>query len=337
DKWTRQGDVPGARAILEEAHAANPRSEPIVLAAVKLETAAGQHARALALLERARETDFGGGGAGTARVWMKSAVLLRELARADDALALARTATARFPAFHKLWLVQAQLEQQLGRTQDARQTLSRALKSCARVPELWAAAAQLELAAHGNATRARAILERARVYVPRSPALWLAAVRVEAAESDAVARTLLARALQECPAAGALWAEAIVLEPRALRKAKSVDALKHVDAHDPAVTVAVARLFWSERRVDKARAWFGRAAAADPDYGDAWAWWLRFEREQHAPDAQAVRAVEDACVRAQPRHGHYWPIVAKDPANARLATRDVLHKTAELLATTRQL
>ncbi|KAJ2802475.1 U4/U6 x U5 tri-snRNP complex subunit Prp1, partial [Coemansia helicoidea] len=245
EKWARQADVPGARVILEEAFAANPASEAIVLAAVKLESETGQHARALALLERARSTRFGDAAAGSAaatgtpRVWMKSAALLRQLGRTAEALQLATQGAAHFPAFPKLWLVKAQLED----AGEARQTLSRALKQCPREPVLWAAAAELERQAAGGATsaRARAILERARVYIPRDPALWLAAVRLEAHESIDAARALLARALQECPRAGALWAEAVLLEPRAQRKAKSVDAMRSTDARDPHVTIVVAR------------------------------------------------------------------------------------------------
>ncbi|KAJ1728184.1 U4/U6 x U5 tri-snRNP complex subunit Prp1 [Coemansia biformis] len=369
EKWVHQGDVPGARVILEEAFTANPASEAIVLAAVKLESETGQHSRALKLLERARATGFASSNGGeqmamgTPRVWMKSAVLLRQLDRADEALKLAGNAVELFPEFHKLWLIKAQLED----VPVARQTLSRALKKCSREPVLWTAAAQLELQSQQrNAARARAILERARVYIPREPLLWLEAVRLEAGENMDAARAVMARALQECPRAGMLWAEAILLEPRAQRKAKSVDAMRSTDAHDPFVTVVVARLFWSERRVDKARLWFERAARADPDFGDAWAWWLRFELEQRslarisspvadgalpATDGDATAAtadgappadvhiarIETACAQAAPCHGQYWPQIAKAPANARLATKDVLYKVADFLGSTRQL
>jgi pre-mRNA-processing factor 6 len=66
------------------------------------------------------------------------------------------------------------------------------------------------------------------------------------------------------------------MEPRPMRKARSVDALKKCD-NDPAVIVAVARLFWFERKIEKARTWFSRACKLDPDNGDAWAWWFKFE------------------------------------------------------------
>lgn len=52
--------------------------------------------------------------------------------------------------------------------------------------------------------------------------------------------TLMAKAMQECPTSGILWAEAIFLAPRPQRKSRSVDALKKCE-HDPHVLLAVAK------------------------------------------------------------------------------------------------
>ena len=41
-----------------------------------------------------------------------------------------------------------------------------------------------------------------------------------------IAKAVLSRALQECPNAGILWAEAIFMAPRPERKTKVVDAIK---------------------------------------------------------------------------------------------------------------
>ena len=73
--------------------------------------------------------------------------------------------------------------------------------------------------------------------------------------------------MQECPASGRLWAEAIESASRPARKTKSIDALKKCE-HDPYVLLAVARMFWSERRISKAREWFKRCTKVDPDFGD---------------------------------------------------------------------
>lgn len=37
------------------------------------------------------------------------------------------------------------------------------------------------------------------------------------------------------------------------------------------------RLFWSERKVTKSREWFHRTVKIDPDFGDAWAFFYKFE------------------------------------------------------------
>ena len=50
----------------------------------------------------------------------------------------------------------------------------------------------------------------------------------------------MAKALQECPSSGLLWAESIFMESRPQRKTKSVDALKKCE-HDPHVLLAVAK------------------------------------------------------------------------------------------------
>ena len=70
------------------------------------------------------------------------------------------------------------------------------------------------------------------------------------AENPKAATQLLSRGLKECPKSGLLWAEAIRQEPRAQRKAKSVDALKKCE-NDPIVIATVAMLFWDDRKIDK--------------------------------------------------------------------------------------
>ena len=114
----------------------------------------------------------------------------------------------------------------------------------------------------------------------------------------------------------AIWAE-----PRPTRKSRSADALRKA-TDDPLIICTVARLFWAERKVEKARTWFGRAVAADRDVGDAWAWWVKFER-QHGT-AEHVEEVVKGCVGAEPRHGQAWQSVAKDDANRGKGVREVL-------------
>jgi pre-mRNA-processing factor 6 len=74
--------------------------------------------------------------------------------------------------------------------------------------------------------------------------------------------------------------------------------------------------------VEKARSWFQRATAADPDYGDAWAFWYKFESALGLPEQQEF--VIESCVAANPRHGDRWPRVAKALENEKKSTREIL-------------
>lgn len=177
--------------------------------------------------------------------------------------------------------------------------------------------------------RARALLEQARLKNPGQPALWLAAARTEARAGNAkAAEAVLARALQACPDSGAVWAESIRAAPRPARRSRSVDALKRCN-DDPAVVAAVAQLFWGERKVEKARSWFDRAVTLDPDVGDHWALYLRFEAAHGTPEAAA--AVLERAVAAEPRHGERWQALAKDPVNAHQPLGTLLKKLAQTI------
>ena len=74
------------------------------------------------------------------------------------------------------------------------------------------------------------------------------------------------------------------MEQRAQQKTKSSDALKACD-NDPHVILAVSRLFWRDRKEEKARSWCNRAVTLDPDLGDAWGNYYAFEL-QHGTEEQ---------------------------------------------------
>jgi tetratricopeptide (TPR) repeat protein len=114
-----QGDVHSARTILSEAFKANPNSEQIWLAAVKLESECGEHDRARMLLKKAREQ------APTPRVWMKAAVLERQLDNLTEALELVKQGLEKYPTADKLWMMRGQLEEALNQASEARASLAK--------------------------------------------------------------------------------------------------------------------------------------------------------------------------------------------------------------------
>lgn len=108
-----KGDVPAARGILSLAFQANPNSEEIWLAAVKLESENSEYERARRLLAKARAS------APTPRVMMKSAKLEWALNNLDTALKLLKEALEMFDDFPKLWLMKGQIEEQQNMNEQA--------------------------------------------------------------------------------------------------------------------------------------------------------------------------------------------------------------------------
>ncbi|CAF0850805.1 unnamed protein product [Adineta steineri] len=319
-KWLA-GNVPAARETLSAGFQANPNSEEIWLAAVKLESENNEYTKAISLLTKARLN------APTARVYMKSVRLywcLNDLSAAKQLLDEALKAYGDFP---KLWMMKGQIFAQHGPTgfEAAREAYLEGIKRCPTSIPLWLLLIQLEID-NGQLIKARANLEKARLRNTMIPELWLASVRLEVnAGNVQQAKVMLARGMQECPAAGILWAEAIFMEARPQRKSKSVDALKKCE-HDPYVLMAVSKLFWSERRIDKAREWFNRTIKLETDIGDCWAAFYKFELI-HGTEQQQMD-IKQKCVSFEPRHGELWCRIAKDVKNWKLKTGDIIELCA---------
>lgn len=73
------------------------------------------------------------------------------------------------------------------------------------------------------------MVERARLKNPKNDQLWLEAIRIELrAGLKDIALAMMAKALQECPNSGILWAESIFLEAIPQRKMKSVKYINYL-------------------------------------------------------------------------------------------------------------
>uniref|UniRef100_A0A8D0TAT8 Pre-mRNA-processing factor 6 n=1 Tax=Sus scrofa TaxID=9823 RepID=A0A8D0TAT8_PIG len=287
-KWLA-GDVPAARSILALAFQANPNSEEIWLAAVKLESENNEYERARRLLAKARSS------APTARVFMKSVKLEWVLGNLAAAQELCEEALKHYEDFPKLWMMKGQIEEQEELMEKAREAYNQGLKKCPHSTPLWLLLSRLEEKI-GQLTRARAILEKSRLKNPKNPGLWLESVRLEyRAGLKNIASTLMAKALQECPSSGELSSDPPLRTP----------AWAPPSASD--------RLFWSERKITKAREWFHRTVKIDSDLGDAWAFFYKFEL-QHGTEEQREE-VRRRCENAEPRHGELWCATSKDIAN----------------------
>jgi len=276
----QSGDVDKARYLLQQAFSRNPDSEAIWLAAVKVETESQQVERARILLQTARQR------ASSARVYMKSAKLERIVGNRDASLQLINEGIKLYPNDWKLQLMLAQhytVEIKPPSYERARDIYRKALSNAqiASQATMWICYARMELLASPTAySKARSILETGRHKLSSSDVMWLESIRVErlAANQQSI-DSMLSRALQQCPTSGILWSHAIEYESAVKRKARSFEALKRC-TNDVHVFTAVARLFWHDRKISKARSWFERAVNANQDIGDAWAYYYKFEAEQ---------------------------------------------------------
>ena len=352
EKW-QAGEIDDARRVLGRAFHQNPNNEEIWLAAVKLEADAQQVDQARELLSTARQE------APTERVWYKSAAYERQLGNIDVALDLVLQGLesrvvdkkeTRFPRSSKLWMMKGQIYEDKGMVPQAREAYAVGTRSCPKSVPLWLSAANLEQKA-GVIIKARSVLDRARLQNPKSPELWAESVKVELSSTPPniqQAKVQMSKALQECPKSGLLWSVNIWnLQPRTQRKPQALEAIKAAD-QDPVLLVTVARIFWGERKLDKAMSWFEKAIVVDSDLGDAWGWYLKF-LIQHGTDvsptyhpqhtskgnrltdlAQEKREdVISKCVATEPKHGEIWQRIRKDPKNAFLSTEEVLKRVVE--------
>jgi pre-mRNA-processing factor 6 len=335
EKW-QAGEIDNARRVLGKAFNQNPNNEDIWLAAVKLEADNQQIDQARELLKTARQE------APTDRVWTKSVAFERQLGDVDAALDLVTQALQLFPGTAKLWMMKGQIYEGEGKLPLAREAYSTGTKACPKSVPLWLLFSRLEEKA-GMIVKARSVLDRARLAVPKSAELWTESVRVERrANNISQAKVLMAKALQEVPTSGLLYSESIWhLEPRTQRKPRALEAIKKVD-NDPILFVTIARIFWGERRLEKAQNWFEKAILLDSDLGDTWAWYYKFllqhgtevsctttrdkfrefEANMHLQEKRAD--VIAKCILSEPRHGEIWQSVAKDPKNATLGTEQIL-------------
>jgi len=315
EKW-QAGEIDNARRVLGRAFNQNPNNEDIWLAAVKLEAENKEPEQARKLLEQARQE------APTDRVWMKSVAFERQAGDVDAALDLVNQALQLFPGSAKLWMMKGQIYEADGKIPQAREAYGTGTKACTKSVPLWLLYSRLEERV-GNVVKARGVLDRARLAVPKSPELWTESVRLERrANNISQAKNLMAQALQQVPTSGLLYTESIWhLEARTQRKPRALEAIKKVD-NDPILFVTIARIFWGERRLEKAQNWFEKAILLDSDIGDAWAWYYKFLM-QHGTDEKRADVIAKM-ILSEPRHGEVWQSVAKDPKNAGKSQEDIL-------------
>lgn len=337
--WLR-GEVNQARNVLAQAFEENPETEGVWLAAAKLEWENNESERARVLLQRARER------APTRRVYMKAALLEREERNPEAAMKILQEGIAKYPDYAKYYMMGGQIISEdspktKSTLEKARKFYQRGLQACSGNAVLWILASKLEENAAqfvaGDAavakmagTKARSLLELARLKNSNVPELWLESIRLEMRVGNTkLADTLMARALQDCPKSGKLWAEQLRMANRSDQKRKAADAIQRCP-EDVHVIVAVASLFGQDGKDAKARKWFDRAVQVDRDHGDAWACYYAYLAQRK--DEEHMEKVKEQCVAAEPKHGEIWTSVTKDMQHRHKSTAEHLVLAAQRVA-----
>ncbi|KAI4124504.1 MAG: hypothetical protein LQ338_004767 [Usnochroma carphineum] len=319
------GDVDGARIVLGKAFNQSP-SENIYLEAINLEARNGQIDQARDLLAQARQE------AGTDRVWIKSVHFARTHDNNETALDLVTQALQLYPSQWKLWAQKGQIYSAQHLIPQAREAYATGTRACPKAVPLWILLSQLEETQAGSVVKARSVLDRARAANPKNERLWLESVRLERRAGNlSAAKNLMARALQptECQKSGPLWAERIWhLEPRTQRKPLSLEAVKVVES-DPTLFTTVARVFWAERKLEKAATWFEKAVLVDADWGDTWAWYWKFLL-MHGTEEKRGDVLEKLRL-AEPRHGEVWAGCRKEVGREGWGVERVLEEVVRVL------
>jgi pre-mRNA-processing factor 6 len=319
EMW-QAGNAKGAREVLGRSFGQLPGNENLYTRAVDFEVDAANYEQARTFLEIARNS------AATDRIFMKSAVLERQLGALEAALDICNQGLQTWPGSWKLHAVKGQIYESTSKLKEAQEAYSLGTRVAPKSPILYILLSRIH-EKQGAVVKARSTLDRGRQQNPKNENLLCEAVRLERRQSNInAAQKIMAAALQECPSSGLLWAEKIMhLESRTQRKPRALEAIKKVEK-DPQLFVVVARIFWAERRLDKAASWFLKAVVLDPDYGDAWVWYYKF-LEQHGTEEKRAEVLSKAVV-AEPRHGEIWQAVNKDPGNFRKGPEEILKLAA---------
>ncbi|EEA05028.1 pre-mRNA-plicing factor 6, putative [Cryptosporidium muris RN66] len=311
------GDIEAARCTLSKAFTADIKDkEAIILAAAELERDVGEFHRARVLLEKARSHSS------TVNIWTHSIQLERQLREYDKAISICIEAIKFHNYIPDLWMIYGQIYCDKGTDflDQALDIFEKGLLLCPNSVDLWLAATDI-LIGKKDWKKARTMLDRARLKNPKTPELWLATIRLEeSAGNSSITQQIMSKALRECPSSGILYAEAIFLESN-IRRSISLLALERCE-NDPYVISAIARLFWNDKDIPKARKWFNSALKIDDKIGDTWIYYIAFEISLGDEDSQ-ISALQ-SCINSNPYKGIMWNKVVKRVENWNLKCADKL-------------
>lgn len=237
------------------------------------------------------------------KAWKQAALLELSQGNLEAAKHTLLTGIEKYPKYARLYLLLAGLETDLAAKLAA---LDLGTRQCPEADKLWTLTARLE-EAQGTAIRARFLLEKARRHC-QSDKVWTASATLEFRLGNIKAgQMLVIEGLRKFPRSGELWAEAIRQEPRQTRKAKAVDAMEKC-SESAEVMLEAAKLFWEDRKLEKARLWFKKCVDFAGKWGDAGIYWYLFESKQEDSRAEEVLSQLE---KRRFKYGEIWDLTSE--------------------------
>ncbi|KAK9215473.1 hypothetical protein WN944_007478 [Citrus x changshan-huyou] len=160
-----------------------------------------------------------------------------------------------------------QLEERFARFEDVREIYQKGLHNCQNCIPLWISLANVVEKIDGF-SHAQNVYSQAKEVNPCNPELW--AVEIDRCLENVKknkACLLMARALQECPASGVLWATYVCMVSDDQLEFVYSKALS-MSNNDANVIVVVVALMSKNKNIEVARDWFEWVVKTDPDNGE---------------------------------------------------------------------
>lgn len=291
-KWINES-IDSAKDVLKEALQYHSNNPDVLLAIVKLEKIKNNFGEAQEILKSARENYESSNN----KIWMQSIQLERQMGNYDKAYELCEMAMKKFPEYPKFFMIAGQIKEFLGDKKSASKIYEKGIELIKKNCNLYICLAKLFYETPGVS---RSVYEKALKALPNDERIWYEFVKFEnnlnenqekkneiseimdenyldITKMKNNANLVLSKALKECPNSGLLWSLAIDLE-KSNKHAKAADALKKCE-QSIHVKTAVGKLYCQEKHIEKARTWLDNAVRSNPEYGDAWVYYYKLEKQ----------------------------------------------------------
>ncbi|CAH6720172.1 pre-mRNA-splicing factor 6 [[Candida] jaroonii] len=320
DKWKIEGDIPGARKILDTALEKFPGKEDVWHAKIKFEVKNKCFENARNTSDKMMESIT------TPRAYFKHIHLLRFLKL--DAIQFCDKGLSEYPEEEKFYLQKGQILHQQGKLEESREVYSIGTNKLPQSINLWLSLSRIDEELK-IIIRARSVLDRALLKNPDNDKLWVEKIELERRNGDIIAaRQFCSKALRTLNKSPLIWVEHLTLIPKmSQRKNAFLDALNATD-NSPIILMNIGLFFWVDGKISKAKSWFERALTNDNTNGDIWGWLYNFY-SQHGTKEELQKFLnefqqhEDSINR-----GNTWNKVAKRVENLDKSQHDILVETA---------